>query len=66
MLGVHGATPAALRAYEEIRIPAATRVQAGSVAIAKSMAAGDKITEVAWYTEHPDVLARAPDALVAV
>ena len=66
MLGMHGATPAALRAYEEIRIPAATRVQAGSVAIAKSMAAGDKITEVAWYTEHPDVLARAPDALVAV
>lgn len=65
-VGKHGATPAALRAYEAVRVPAATRVQAGSVGIAKSMAAGGKISEVEWYTQHSDVLSHHPEPLVAV
>ena len=63
-IGEHGPTPAALRAYEKVRIPAATRVQRGSVAIAKSMAAGGKISEVEWYSENSDVLSHTPAPLV--
>ena len=64
-VGRHGASPEALKAYEAVRIPAATRVQRGSVAIAKSMASGGKISEIAWYDEHPDVLCKEFEPLVA-
>lgn len=65
-IGQHGATPAALREYERVRVPAATRVQEGSVGIAKSMASGGRISEVEWYTANPDVLSHAPEPLVVV
>ena len=45
-------------------MPAATRVQAGSVGIAKAMAKGEPITEVAWYSENADVLSHTPEPLV--
>ena len=64
-VGKLGATPQALKAYEAVRIPAATRVQRGSVAIAKSMSSGGKISEIAWYDEHPDVLCKEFEPLVA-
>ena len=64
-VGRHGASPEALKAYEAVRIPAATRVQRGSVAIAKSMASGGQISEIAWYDEHPDVLCKEFEPLVA-
>ena len=59
-----GATPAALRAYEAARVPLASAVQAGSVALAKEVAAGGKAGERAWYAEHPEVLGREPAPLV--
>ena len=65
-VGKFGPTPLALREYERGRIPAATRVQRGSVAIAKSMASGGKISEIAWYEEHPDVLCKEFEPLVVV
>lgn len=64
-VGRLGATPEALKEYERIRIPQATRVQRGSVTIAKSMASGGKISEIAWYGEHPDVLCKTFEPLVA-
>ena len=63
-IAAHGPAPAALRAYEAARVPAATRVQAGSVGIAKAMAKGEPITEVAWYSDNADVLSHTPAPLV--
>jgi len=64
--GACGATPGALRAYEGARVPLATLVQAGSVELAKAVAAGGKAGERAWYAEHPEVLGREPAPLLVV
>lgn len=63
-LATHGATPAALRAYEGVRVPLASVVQAGSVQLAKDVAAGKGAGEKVWYKEHPEVLGREPAPLV--
>jgi len=64
-VGEFGATTEALAAYTRERVPAANRVQRGSVEIAKAMASGGKISELTWYDSHPDVLQKQFKALKA-
>eukprot|EP00884_Botryococcus_braunii_P014529 jgi/Botrbrau1/23077/Bobra.0243s0018.1 len=59
-IGEYGPTEAALRQYELVRVPAATRVQAGSVGIMTEVAAGARPTERDWFSANPDVLSHMP------
>ena len=65
-IATHGPTAEALRAYEAVRIPLASVVQAGSVELAKAVAAGGRAGERDWYAAHPEVLGREPAPLVGV
>lgn len=58
-VGEHGATPEALRAYTAARVAHATRVQGGSVSIAKAMTEKKPITELSWYDANDDVLKKS-------
>ncbi|GMH38809.1 hypothetical protein BSKO_06707 [Bryopsis sp. KO-2023] len=62
-IGELGPTEEALRQYESIRIEPATYVQAGSVAIGKSVFSGNGNYEIKWMKEHSEYLLKRPQKL---